>query len=193
MPRVSEAEKRRSHKRILDAAAKLFRENGIETTSVADVMQAAGMTHGGFYRHFSSKEELVSEAFRHAVDGVVGRIEQETTKDGKARETEAYVAAYLSDAHVHERGQGCPLAAMGVELARTGGAPLHQGAEATKRMAEILRPPDVTEEELGLASMAIMMGSVTLARLAETKEDSERALRAGRAGLSLLQRHWARD
>ena len=60
MPRMSEAEKQKSHRRILDAAARLFRERGIEATSVADVMKAAGMTHGGFYRHFDSKEDLVS-------------------------------------------------------------------------------------------------------------------------------------
>lgn len=190
MPRVSEAEKQRSHSRILDAAARLFRENGIETTSVADVMRAAGMTHGGFYRHFASKEELVSAAFRHAVNGVVDNIEKETTTDGKAREMEAYIETYLSDAHVYEWGKGCPLAAMGVELARTGGSTLHEGADASKRMAGLLQQSDVAEEEQGLASMAIMMGAVTLARLAETKEESERALKAGRTGLSLLQKHW---
>ncbi len=192
MPRVSEAEKQRSHSKILDSAARLFRENGIEATSVADVMKAAGMTHGGFYRHFASKEELVADAFRHAVDGVVDRIERETTIAGKARETDAYIETYLSDTHVHEWGKGCPLAAMGVEIARAGGETLQEGAEASKRMAGILQRPDDANGEQGLASMAIMMGAVTLARLAKTKDEADLALKAGREGLSLLREHWVK-
>ena len=75
MPRMSEAEKRKSHRRILDAASRLMREKGIGSTSVSDVMKAARLTHGGFYRHFSSKDELVAAAFQHAVDDVVKGIE----------------------------------------------------------------------------------------------------------------------
>ncbi|MGB0904935.1 MAG: TetR family transcriptional regulator, partial [Mangrovicoccus sp.] len=67
MARQSKAEKQKSHARILEAAAQVFREKGIEATSLADVMTAAGLTHGGFYRHFASKEALVAAAFHHAV------------------------------------------------------------------------------------------------------------------------------
>ncbi|MBT8476236.1 MAG: TetR/AcrR family transcriptional regulator, partial [Alphaproteobacteria bacterium] len=75
MPRMSAQEKQKSHERILKAASRLFRERGIETTSVADVMKAAGLTHGGFYRHFASKDALVAAAFRHAVDEVLSVVE----------------------------------------------------------------------------------------------------------------------
>jgi len=190
MPRMSEAEKQRSHGRILDAAARLFRENGIESTSVADVMKAAGMTHGGFYRHFQSKEDLVAAAFRHAVDSVVADLEGEATSDGQARERDAYIERYLSQAHVKDLGGGCPLAALGGELARAGRTPLNEGAEASSRMAELLHQPDDADKAQGLALMALMLGTVTLARLAENSEDSHRVLAAGRTGLSLVQEHW---
>jgi TetR/AcrR family transcriptional repressor of nem operon len=190
---MSEAEKQRSHGRILDAAARLFRENGIETTSVADVMKAAGMTHGGFYRHFNSKEDLIAAAFRHAVDGVVADIEKAATPEGKARERNAYINNYLSEAHVKDFGRGCPLASLGPELARAGQAPLHEGSEASGRMADLVRQPEEADKAQGLALMALMMGTITLARLAEHPEDSLRALEAGRTGISLLQESWKRD
>ncbi|MDU8945981.1 TetR/AcrR family transcriptional regulator [Ovoidimarina sediminis] len=187
---MSEADKQRSHRRILDAAARLFRENGIEGTSVADVMNAAGMTHGGFYRHFGSKEELVAAAFRHAVDDVVSRIEEEETPEGRAVERDAYIADYLSEAHLKELGKGCPLASLGAELARAGQAPLHEGAEAAIRMAEVLLYSDDDDKTKGLAVMALLMGSITLARLAESPENAHRALEAGKTGAALLQEHW---
>ncbi|MEL6618022.1 MAG: helix-turn-helix domain-containing protein, partial [Pseudomonadota bacterium] len=79
MPKMSADEKRQSHERILKAASRLFRERGIEATSVADVMKAAGLTHGGFYRHFSSKDALVAAAFGHAVDEVLSAVEAAPT------------------------------------------------------------------------------------------------------------------
>lgn len=190
MPRMSEAEKQRSHQRILEAAARLFRANGIGDTSVSDVMTAAGMTHGGFYRHFASKEDLVSAAFRHAVDGVVSAIEREETLDGRARERQGYIDTYLSSEHVENNGKGCPLAALGVELARAGGVPQQEGAAATARMANLLQKDARHGDDHGFATMALLLGTVTLARLAETEEDAEKALEAGRAGVELLHHHW---
>lgn len=193
MPRMSDAAKQHSHKRILDAAAQLFRQNGIGSTSVADVMKAAGMTHGGFYRHFDSKEDLVAAAFRHAVDDVVSDLEKETSPRGRDRERENYIEKYLSQAHTKDEGHGCPLAAMATELARTGGAPQQAGAAASVRMAALLQKGSNNGTEQGMASMALLLGAVTLARLAKTDEDTDRALEAGRTGLELFQDHWPAD
>ncbi len=190
MPRMSDAEKQRSHNRILDAAASLFRQNGIAATSVADVMKAAGMTHGGFYRHFDSKEALVGAAFRHAVDDVVSDIEQAASRAERDNERTKYIANYLSQVHVGASEQGCPLAAMGTELARAGGAPQQAGAAAMARMAALLQDKPDTGVEQGLASMALLLGAITLARLAETDQDADRVLDAGRTGLELLREHW---
>lgn len=190
MPRMSEAEKQRSHNRILDAAAQLFRERGVEATSVADVMKAAGMTHGGFYRHFESKEDLIAAAFRHAVDDVVSGMEREEASEGQERERQDYIAKYLSQAHVQDSRHGCPLAAMGTELARTQGASRHAGAQASDRMAALLRDTSETGSDQGSATMALLMGTITLARLAGTEEEADRALEAGRTAIDLLQDHW---
>ncbi|WP_170357725.1 TetR/AcrR family transcriptional regulator [Ruegeria arenilitoris] len=190
MPRMSEAEKRRSHNRILDAAAQLFRERGVEATSVADVMKAAGMTHGGFYRHFESKEDLIATAFRHAIDDVVSGMEREESSEGRGKERQDYIAKYLSQAHVQDSRHGCPLAAMGTELARTKGASRHAGAQASDRMAALLRDAPETGSDQGLAAMALLMGTITLARLAGTEDEADRALEAGRTAIVLLQDHW---
>ena len=192
MPRMSEAEKKRSHNRILDAAAQLFRERGVEATSVADVMKAAGMTHGGFYRHFVSKEDLIATAFRHAIDDVVSGMEREESSEGRGKERQDYIAKYLSPAHVQDSRHGCPLAAMGTELARTKGASRYAGAQASDRMAALLRDTPETGSDQGLAAMALLMGTITLARLAGTEEEADRALEAGRTAIVLLQDHWSK-
>ena len=79
---------------------------------------------------------------------------------------------------------------MGGELARANIATRHQGAKAVGRMAGILRQPGVEDSKQGLAMMALMMGAVTLARLAENRADSESALEAGRTGIALMKNHW---
>ncbi|MEM6498510.1 MAG: helix-turn-helix domain-containing protein [Pseudomonadota bacterium] len=190
MPRMSEAEKQRSHGRILDAAGKMFRERGIESTSVADIMKAAGMTHGGFYRHFSSKDELVAAAFKHAVDHVVSDMERQTSPAEQDGKREEYVSTYLSDEHVKNRAQGCPLAAMGAELARGDGLPRKQGADATSRMASLLQTREAPDTAQGRAIMALLLGTITLARLSETEDGVAKALEAGRAGLHILENDW---
>ncbi|MBO9433601.1 TetR/AcrR family transcriptional regulator [Ruegeria sp. R13_0] len=193
MPRMSEAEKQRSHSRILDAAAQLFRERGVEATSVADVMKTAGMTHGGFYRHFDSKEDLIAASFRHAVDDVVSDMEREETSDGRKKERQDYIAKYLSQAHAQDSRNGCPLAAMGTELARTTGAPHQAGAQASDRMAALLQDTSEIGSGQGLAAMALLMGTITLARLTESEEKADRALEAGRTAIGLLQDYWPKE
>ena len=142
MPRMSAAEKQKSHERILEAAARLFRERGIAATSVADVMQAAGLTHGGFYKHFPSKQALVAQAFRHAAEGLLSGAEAEAAPGGPARaEARArYVARYLSGEHVIDAGHGCPIAALGADLARGEGAARAEATRALERMAALLGP-----------------------------------------------------
>lgn len=190
VPRMSEAEKQRSHSRILDAASKLFRERGIESTSVADAMNAAGMTHGGFYRHFESKDDLVAAAFSHAVDEVVSDMERQTTPEGRDAKRKDYIETYLSDEHVKNRALGCPLAALGAELARNESLPRKQGAEAASRMAALLQAQAASGTEQGRAMMALLLGTIILARLEETEGDSGKVLDAGRAGLQVLRDEW---
>ena len=191
MPRMSDAEKRKSHKRILDAAARLMRENGVGSTSVSDVMQAAGLTHGGFYRHFSSKDELVAAAFQHAVDDVVADLEAARSTGELDRARNDYIALYLSRAHLEDRGQGCPLAAMGPEIALLENEAKDAASAAIERMAGLLASGKDSSRSQGIAMMALLLGTITLARLKETGVDAGEVLDAGKTGVAVIRQHWS--
>lgn len=186
MPRVSEAEKRKSHERIVKAASRLFRERGVEATSVADVMQEAGLTHGGFYRHFESKDAMVAAAFQAALAGVLKDLEEAQTGDQKARAIESYIHRYLSPDHATDTAGGCPVATMGAEIARMDGPARQAGADAVSRMAEGLSDGDTGQ---GYALISLMLGSVLFARLAGSDTEAADILSAGqRAADQLRQR-----
>src|SRR5260370_37529121 len=101
-----------TRKRIVRAAARKFREQGIVATGLADLMKPAGLPHGGFYKHFASKDQLVAEPTAAALDTVLEGMAAPPT-------TSAAVAAYLSARHRDNPASGCPLAALGGELARS--------------------------------------------------------------------------
>ncbi|MBG6178147.1 TetR/AcrR family transcriptional repressor of nem operon [Labrenzia sp. EL_208] len=185
---MSEAEKRKTHKRILEQAARIFREKGTETTSVSDVMQAAGLTHGGFYRHFKSKDDLVVAAFRNAVDGVLADMEDAASDEEREKAREAYIDTYLSLCHVDNRGEGCPLAALAGELSRGQVGGRREGCDAMHRVSQQLKQAEDTAQ--GIATLALMLGTVTLARLAENVNVADCVLDAGRNGVELIQRDW---
>jgi TetR/AcrR family transcriptional repressor of nem operon len=112
--RVSNEEKERSRERILAAAGRLFRERGIEGASVGDIMGAAGMTHGGFYRHFASKEDLLAAALAKAFAAFARPLSEAPSGET----AQAFRARYLSQAHRAAPGEGCPAAALGADVAR---------------------------------------------------------------------------
>lgn len=186
MPRVSKEEKQRSHDRILDAASKLTREKGIDATSVADIMNLAGLTHGGFYRHFASKDELVAGGFRHAVDQAVGMIEQETVDEQCHVAKQNYINMYLSPEHLQTLTDGCPIAALGSEVMRTDGCTKSEATDAVKRVSALL--DDHVGCVPGEVILAMLVGSITLARLFETKEDAEALLAATGCAIETLRK-----
>lgn len=180
MPRVSNIEKQRSHQRILEAAAGLIRDKGVETTSVAEVMKAAGLTHGGFYRHFSGKDDLVADAFENAVNVSLAEMER---CPGDAART-AYIDMYLSGEHVENRTIGCPIAALGSELARMDGAVRENSSKAVDRVAALLQE-DGTELS-GYMRFSLLLGAVTLARLADEPDRSQSILSAAKKAITRL-------
>ncbi|MEP3275614.1 MAG: TetR/AcrR family transcriptional regulator [Stappiaceae bacterium] len=184
MPRMSEAEKQKSHARILDAAADLFREHGIEATSVSEVMKAAGMTHGGFYRHFTGKDDLVAEAFQKAVDDVVAGMENSSNAETREAARADYIETYLSPAHVTNRKKGCPMAALGPELIRAEGETHRETAEAVNRVASLLQGGDA--DHTGYARLALLIGSVTLARMVNDKQKSQSILDSAKGAITQL-------
>ncbi|MCV3271668.1 TetR/AcrR family transcriptional regulator [Roseobacter sinensis] len=190
---MSDAEKQKSHKRIIDAASSLFRDRGIEATSVADVMQAAGLTHGGFYRHFASKEALVRDAFKAAVDDVQAEMAAAPTDEVRRAARGEYLARYLSGEHLDDRRRGCPLAALGAEISRLDGPVRSEASRTVESMARLLNSDEADVAEQGLAMMALLLGTITLARIAETPELADAVLAAGRRGSTVIDEHMKPD
>src|SRR5580693_7777229 len=112
--RKSREEAAQTRKRIVTAAAGEFRKNGIVASGLNDLMKAAGLTHGGFYKHFESKDQLVTEACMEAVDTAI----RERLAAAASEEAGA-AAAYLSTGHRDNPASGCPLSAIGSELGRS--------------------------------------------------------------------------
>jgi len=111
--RVSHAEKEKTHARIVASAARLLRERGIDGASVADVMKDAGLTHGGFYKHFANKDALVESAVEYAFAPYLAML-----RSGEADAGTHYRQLYLSADHVDNPGQGCPVAALAQDISR---------------------------------------------------------------------------
>jgi TetR/AcrR family transcriptional repressor of nem operon len=148
------------HERIVREASRLFRERGFENVSVAEVMKAAGLTHGAFYAHFGSKEELERAAVAYGQTLSAGRARSHgATKKGRR----AYAERYLSPSHRDNPGNGCTMAALGEEVARCGPEikkAFEQGLE------EILAEHGGDREE-AIFQTAAVLGGVVLARAVE--------------------------
>ncbi len=116
--RVSRGAAAVSKLRIVRTASTMLRQRGVDAASIADVMHASAMTHGGFYKHFASKNELVEAAVRLAFDDVVSRFDRQSAANGETAAVTAYFSDYLSDEHIADPGNGCPVAALGVDAGR---------------------------------------------------------------------------
>src|SRR5215471_10539005 len=104
--RVSREKAAENHQRIVDTAARLFREKGFDGVGVDEIMNGAGLTHGGFYGHFGSKEDLAAEAVARALESAAER-------QSRFKDLGDLVSDYLSDWHRADRANGCPVAALG--------------------------------------------------------------------------------
>lgn len=169
--RMSQEEKERSHGRIVEGAARLLRVHGIEGTSVADVMAQAGMTIGGFYKHFDSKDALVSAALRSAFETVPARVDGELVATEPARALAEYRALYLSMDHVRSPGIGCPVATLSGDVGRAPpelkvafGAGVRRIVE---RIAGCLRGSEARRRAKATREFAMMVGAVMIARASD--------------------------
>src|SRR5688500_5237003 len=108
--KVSRAQAEENRNRIVDMASELFREHGFDGVGVADLMKAAGLTHGGFYGNFKSKEELAAKASERALSKNIARLST-VIGDAKDDPLAALVTSYLSERHIEERGDGCAFSA----------------------------------------------------------------------------------
>lgn len=193
MGRVSQAQAAENRRRIVAAAARLFRERGIGEVSVTDVMAEAGLTHGGFYKHFASKEALVAEAValafaKQAERGTLGgRGTLDSDAEQVVRGAEAGLSApliddYLSVEHRDDPGGGCPTAGFGGDVAKDLGGNAARvayadGVEGFARAISGGGEPD-------LAALSTMVGALILARATAGTDLSERILAAARDTLN---------
>jgi len=171
--------KSRARARIVAAAAAALRAKGVSGVGVADVMASAGLTHGGFYAHFPSKEDLLAEAIEHAsaqtLAGLGGAGDDVSTET----RLRAVVDAYLSPWHVTHVDVGCPVAALGPEIARAGGRMQRNLRRTVRARFEWLRgliPADRRarrREEQVVGALACMLGGLILARAVGGKESTE--------------------
>jgi TetR/AcrR family transcriptional repressor of nem operon len=180
--RKSKQEAAETRDRIVAAAAAEFRRNGISATGLSDLMAVAGLTHGGFYRHFGSKDQLVAEACGAAVESVANMFEQALSRHGKRNGLKAIAASYLSNRHREAPSDGCPFAALGSELVRADEATRAQATEGLKRIVDLLASgfagarPDATKRRAFVA-LSTMVGALTLARLVTKPALSNQLLR----------------
>jgi TetR/AcrR family transcriptional repressor of nem operon len=175
----SKVHKSETRERIVQAAAEAFRERGIDRVSVADIMKRAGLTHGGFYAHFKSKDDLVKAAFEEMSREIADRVG---------------ATAYLDDLHMLHPERGCPLPTVGTELIRSGTRMRRSVAAEIRarvtRIAERLGKKRDTESDAA-GAFACMVGGLLIARAFPEKEGREylercRAFLRGAIGEEIL-------
>ncbi len=195
---VRAEQKERSHREILASAARLFRIRGIAGTSVGDVMRGAGLTVGGFYAHFGSKEALVEESLRAAMVQMRAVLHGWAAKAPEGERLVRILQGYLSRTHRDAPEEGCLLPAVVSELATDGEALRPALAEELRTWASAIdeldaRPRDVPRGQRALGMIALMFGGLALARAVRGTPLSDEILRAcrayGRAALRGFEAH----
>jgi len=182
--KVSREQAARNRERIVEAAARLFRERGFDGIGVADLMKAAGLTHGGFYGHFSSKGDLMAEASARALTGSLAawsRLADRAPGDPLS----AVAGAYLTGSHRDHPGAGCLLAALGPDVSRQG-RPVRRAVTGYVRSAVDLLTKLVpgksgaARRQKAISTYATLVGAMVIARAVDDRALSQEILDAGR-------------
>jgi TetR/AcrR family transcriptional repressor of nem operon len=183
--RYSREHKQQTHDRIVKKASVRLREKGAHGIGVADLMKEAGLTHGGFYAHFDSREALVIEAFGYAMDRSMEHWRKLTGEAAPEKRLALIAESYLSPLHRDNPGHGCSIPSLGAEIARE--SPKARKAFAAKldEMIEALADnvpnlPRKAARKQAIATLATMAGTMLLARIAGSGELSEEILKVGR-------------
>jgi len=183
--RYSREHKQETHERIVKKASVRLREKGAHGIGVADLMKEAGLTHGGFYAHFDSREALVVEAFAYAMDRSTERWRKVAEQTAPDKRLATIVENYLTPVHRDDPGHGCAVPTLGAEIARE--SPKTRKAFAAKleqmidMMADqVLEVPRKVARKQAVAALATTIGTVVLSRIAGSGEFSDEILSAGR-------------
>src|SRR3982074_3193934 len=186
--RYSSEHKHETHARIVKKASVRLREKGAHDIGVADLMKDAGLTHGGFYAHFDSREALVIEAFAYAVDRWTERWRKIAEQAPLDKRLATIVEPYLTPVHRDDPGHGCAVPTLGAEIARESAKTRKAFAAKLEQMIDIMadQVPDVPRKaarKQAMAVIATMMGTLVLARVAGSGDFSDEILGAGRESL----------
>jgi TetR/AcrR family transcriptional regulator, transcriptional repressor for nem operon len=163
----SQADKAESHDRILQVAAACFREHGVEGIGVADLMKAAGLTHGGFYRHFASRDELVAEAIERAL--YEGARAVKAVANSKEAPLAALVDAYLSATHRDDLATSCAVTTLAADVARSNDRARSAYTRQVGAYLELLTRlmgghNQRSKRKKAIAALSTLVGAVSIAR-----------------------------
>jgi TetR/AcrR family transcriptional repressor of nem operon len=190
--RRSSEEKAETRRQIVRTAGRMIRDRGLSDTGVAEVMAEAGLTHGGFYRHFESKDELNAAAVESAFAHMRARLEQITAQAPPGRKLAALIETYLTEAHRDQPQHGCVMASVGMEAQRAGGVVQAAYEDGISKLlalfaAQIEAPNRQQRDDRAQVVLSVMVGGLLLARaLRGDPAGSKRALaNARKAALSV--------
>lgn len=169
MTKTATRSKEATHDRIVDAAARAIRRSGYNGTGVADIMKAAGLTHGGFYAHFHSRDAMLAEAADRAGSEAVVLMERVAAAVPPQQALQAMMQAYLSEAHVKSIETGCATAALGSEMPRQAPEVRRAATRRIKEMIDLVARHSSDWGQAGahehaLVAVSTMVGALILAR-----------------------------
>jgi TetR/AcrR family transcriptional repressor of nem operon len=178
------SKKQLTHERIVDAAARAIRRGGFAGVGVAEVMKEAGLTHGGFYAHFASREALLCEALERAGQDSAERVAQSraSRQARGASPLRTFVDQYLSEQHLAGREQGCPVAALVSEMPRQADAVSEAAARRVRTLVNAVRAvlPNGTSAATAGAVTGQLVGALQLARALGDNAEGRALLAAAR-------------
>lgn len=181
----SQAEKAQSRERILHEAAAQIRDAGLDSVSVARLMRSAGLTHGGFYGHFASREDLLAEALQRALEDGAAASRVATARAARATPGfEAFVRSYLSRAHRDARASGCAVAALAADAARADAPVRAVMSEHVERFIARTAALAGSGEEEAMFAVSALVGGLLLSRVLADGGRSDAMLKAVREGLA---------
>jgi TetR/AcrR family transcriptional regulator, transcriptional repressor for nem operon len=177
----SKAQKEETHKRVVAIASKRFREKGLAGSGIADLMKEAGMTVGGFYKHFESRDELVAEALSDAF-GTWQRQEEAAASSGQQFSFEKLIDDYLSDVHRKNPGAGCAFSTLAPEIARSDKRARALTSDQVKADIELivgLLPgrDKRTRRSRAVLTFSALVGAMSLARAVSDESLSQEILK----------------
>ena len=191
--RVSREQAEKNRANVVSVASKMFRERGFDGAGIADIMKAAGLTHGGFYGQFGSKEQLAAEASGAALARTLKKWQSALAKAG-ATPIQAIASFYLTPAHRDHPESGCAFAALAPDAARSGKqvkAAFETGLESQiavieGALAELGAAPDVARAQ-ALAAVATLVGALALSRAVNDPSLSDEILAAATRSVTAVQ------